>query len=69
MNANNGWNGSSRALEEEQVELDGLRVVFDQKVGLFAANMQKKIAPKKTGSGVGAPARRRQAEAWSYGRR
>ena len=29
--------------EPEATELDGLRVIFDQKVGLYPANLQKKV--------------------------
>lgn len=44
---NSGW---GRAFEDEGpstegVELDGLRVVFDQKVGLHPANLQKTAGP------------------------
>jgi hypothetical protein len=36
-----------RGFEENEkvAELDGLRVMFDQKVGLYPANLQKKVEP------------------------
>jgi hypothetical protein len=50
-----GSNGWGRAFEDEGAgsegaELDGLRIVFDQKVGLHPANLQKTVgqpAPKR----------------------
>ncbi len=65
----------SRAFaDEEPAELDGLRVVFDQKVALFPAEMQKKPigrtpAARRTGAFSRGPARRkRQQRVGSYGR-
>lgn len=31
--------------EGAEAELDGMRVIFDQKVGLYPANLQKKTSP------------------------
>ena len=68
MNYHTFGNGRSRAFESEGsslegVELDGLRVVFDQKVGLHPANLQKATpAPRR-------PPRTTAGLAWSGGRR
>jgi hypothetical protein len=44
---NRGWGRSFEDADAgtEGAELDGLRVVFDQKVGLHPANLQKTLGP------------------------
>jgi len=69
MGGRNGhWFGTPRAFEEEGAALDGLRVIFDQKVGLFPAQMQKKPA-RRSDAGPRTRTQRTRADAWSYGRR
>ena len=46
---NHGWGHAFEAdgASAEGGELDGLRIVFDQRVGLHPANLQKATAPKR----------------------
>jgi len=53
----------SRGLEDTGTELDGLRVVFDQKVALFTATLHKKPVSKNR-----AMAKSVGARSWSRGR-
>jgi hypothetical protein len=61
-------NGRSRAFDggsAEGTEIDGLRVMFDQKVGLYPANLQKKSQAKLPPI-VRAPGRLRAGSAYAH---